>query len=101
MKDAGRSSLAGGFAVTLHETRVAGESYRFAGIALGKMDLEEAEGRAAVFEIEREGFSFFMISQAREGIVENNHIVGHIRRDPQKRISMDSLQKQNAICNRL
>jgi hypothetical protein len=77
------------------------------------MDLQESQSRAAVFEVKREAYplplpegmgdSFVWrtksIPDLLEGIVEDEDIVGHIRRDPHKRVPMDSLQKQNAICD--
>lgn len=51
VEDSGRSSLARWFAITLHETRVAGEGDRFAGIALLQMHLQETQGRTAILEV--------------------------------------------------
>ena len=92
-----------------------------AGVTFSDVDLEEAEGGTAILEIKREAYplqcstdghrqsdraelftrkgmrdSFVWrtksIPDLLEGIVENEDVVGHIRRDPHKRISMDSLQ---------
>ena len=87
-----RSSLTCRFAVPLHKTRITGKGDRLAGIALGEMNLQEPQYCTTILEIKRKGFSFFMFAQARERIVQHDHIVWYIRRDPHKRISMDSLQ---------
>ena len=92
VKDACRCRLRGRFPFSLHESRIAGKGDRFIGIAFIQMDLQEPQGCAAILEIERERFSFLMIAQLLQRVVEHDHIVRHIRRDPHKRISMDSLQ---------
>ena len=62
------------------------------------MYLQESQSSTAILEIECEGLARLMSAQGFQGIVEDEDVIGHIRRDPHKRISMDSLQKQNAIC---
>ena len=99
VEDEGRGRLSGGFTVSLHETRIAGKGDRCAGITFGDVDLEEAEGGTAILEVEHQrclfgvlGCALFEGLQLFQGIVEDEDVVGHIRRDPHKRISMDSLQ---------
>ena len=106
VEDAGRGCLGGGLAVSLHESRIASKGDRCAGVTFSDVDLEEAEGGTAILEIKREAYplplhegmrdSFVWrtksIPDLLEGIVENEDVVGHMRRDPHKRISMDSLQ---------
>ena len=40
------------------------------------------------------------IADLLQGVVEHDHIIGHIRRDPHKRIAMNRLQKKQAIGDR-
>ena len=102
--------LGGGLAVALHEPRIAGKRNRCAGITFGDVDLEEAEGGTAVFEEYRKTSSPLRLPHGGGGrrsiflgsaiecsnllqrIAEDKDVVRHIRRDPHKRISMDSLQ---------
>ena len=106
VEDAGRGCLGGGLAVSLHESRIASKGDRCAGVTFSDVDLEEAEGGTAILEVEREAYPLPLregmgdsyvwrtksIPDLLEGIVEDEDVVGHIRRDPHKRISMDSLQ---------
>ena len=114
VEDEGRGGLGRRFTVALHETRITGEGDGCARIAFGYMHLEEAEGGSAILEVEHQrclfgvwgcalvwglGCALFEGLQLFQGIVEDEDVVGHIRRDPHERISMDSLQKQDAICD--
>ena len=106
VEDESGGRLSGGFTVSLHESRIAGKGDRCAGVTFSDVDLEEAKGGTAILEIKREAYplplhewmrdSFVWrtksIPDLLEGIVENEDIIRHIRRDPHKRISMDSLQ---------
>jgi hypothetical protein len=63
------------------------------------MYLQKSQCRSTILEVKGERSACLMLPQLFQGIVEDEDVVGHIRRDPQKRISMDSLQKQDAICD--
>jgi hypothetical protein len=70
------------------------------------MHLQKAQSGTAILEVKREAYPLSLpegmgdsfvwstksIPDLLEGIVEDEDIVGHIRRDPHERISMDSLQ---------
>ena len=92
--------------VALHESRVTGERNRFAGVTFLQMDLQETEGGATVLQMKGDwrleigDWRFFIFLQLLQSIVEDDDIIGHIRRDPHKRISMDCLQHQYAVSNR-
>ena len=107
VEDTGRGRLGRRLTVALHETRIAGKRDRCTGITFGDVDLEEAEGGTAILEVEHQrclfgvwgcalvwglGCALFEGLQLFQGIVEDEDVVGHIRRDPHERISMDSLQ---------
>ena len=103
VEDESGGRLSRGCPVTLHESRIAGKRNRCAGITFGDVDLEEAEGGTTVFEVEREAYPLPLprgkgagnainLPDFFQGVVEDEDVVRHIRRDPHKRISMDSLQ---------
>ena len=110
VEDESGGRLSRGCPVALHESRIAGKRNRCAGITLGDVDLEEAEGSSTVFEEYRKTSSPLRlphggggrrcilcrgaesVAELPEGVVQHYYIIRHIRRDPHERISMDSLQ---------